>query len=78
MLIISNTVFIRGHCLERGRRERRRKQLPEGLKTTRHWKLTEDALECSLWILRFGRSYVTVVMQTTYDDDDDDDDDDDK
>ena len=56
--------FLRGNCLpncviegeiegrieERRRRGRRRKQLLNGIKgTRRHWKLKEEALDCTAW-----------------------------
>jgi hypothetical protein len=38
-----------------GRRERRRKQLLDGLEENRGcWKLKEEALDRTLWITRFG------------------------
>jgi hypothetical protein len=49
-----------------GRRGRRRKQIPDGLKENRrYWKLKEESLDCTLWRTRFGRSYGPVVRQTT-------------
>jgi hypothetical protein len=49
-----------------GRRERRRKQIRDGLKEKRrHWKLKEEALDRTLWRTRFGRGYGPVVRQTT-------------
>ena len=45
-----------------GRRERRRKQLLDGLKEKRGcWKLKDEALGRTLWINRFG----PAVRQTT-------------
>jgi hypothetical protein len=39
-----------------GRRGRRRKQQLDGLKEKRrYWKLKEEALDRSLWRIRFGR-----------------------
>jgi hypothetical protein len=49
-----------------GRRGRRSKQLLDGLKEKRgYWKFKEEALDRTLWITRFGRSYGPVVRQTT-------------
>jgi hypothetical protein len=49
-----------------GRRERRRKQLLDFIKETRHhWKLKEEALDRTLWRTGFGRGYGPVVRQTT-------------
>ena len=60
---------IEGNIEERedaGRRRRRRQQLLDDLKENRrYWKLKEEALDRSLWRTRFGRSYGTVVRQTT-------------
>jgi hypothetical protein len=48
------------------RRGRRRKQLLDDLKgKRRYWKLKEKALDRTLWRIRFGRGYGTVVRQTT-------------
>jgi len=45
-----------------GRREKRRKQLLDGLKETRgYWKLKEEAQDSTLWTTRFGRGYGPVV-----------------
>ena len=44
------------------RQERRRKQLLDDLKERRgYWKLEEKALDRTLWIIRFGREYGSVV-----------------
>jgi hypothetical protein len=49
-----------------GRRGRRRKQLLDDLKKKRrYWKLKDDALDRTLWRIRFGRDYGPVVRQTT-------------
>jgi hypothetical protein len=49
-----------------GRRGRRRKQLLDDLKEKRRfWKLKEEALDRTLWRIRFGRGYGPVVRQTT-------------
>jgi hypothetical protein len=49
-----------------GKQGRRRMQLLDGLKETRgYWKLKEEALERTVWRTGFGRSYGTVVRQTT-------------
>jgi hypothetical protein len=48
-----------------GRRGRRRKQLLDDLKEKRrYWKLKEEALDRTLWRIRFGRGYGPVVRQT--------------
>jgi hypothetical protein len=48
-----------------GRRGRRRKQLLDDLKEKRrYWKLKEEALDHTLWRIRFGRGYGPVVRQT--------------
>jgi hypothetical protein len=48
------------------RRGWRRKQLLDDLKEKRrYWKLKEEALDRTLWRTRFGRSYGSVVRQTT-------------
>ena len=42
------------------------KQLLDDLTETRgYWKLKEEALDCNLWRIRFGRSYEHVVRQGT-------------
>jgi hypothetical protein len=49
-----------------GRRGRRRMQLLDDLKEKRrYWKLKEEALDRTLWRIRFGRGYRPVVRQTT-------------
>jgi hypothetical protein len=49
-----------------GRRGRRRKQLLDELKEKiRYRKLKQEALEHTLWRIRFGRDYGPVVRQTT-------------
>jgi hypothetical protein len=48
-----------------GRRRRRRLQLLDDLKEKRrYWKLKEEVLDRTVWRIRFGRSYETVVRQT--------------
>jgi len=55
---------IKGRIGVTGRRGRRRKQLLDDVKETRGcWKLKEKALGRTLWRVRFGRSYGTVVRQ---------------
>jgi len=40
-----------------GRRERKRKKLLDDCTETRgYWKLKENAIDCTLWKARFGRS----------------------
>ena len=47
-------------------RERRRKQLLDDLKEEkRYWKLKKEALDSTLWRIRFGIRYGPVVRQTT-------------
>ena len=47
------------------RRRRRHKQVLEDLKQTRgHWKLKDEALDRTVWRIRFGRGYGPVVRQT--------------
>jgi hypothetical protein len=49
-----------------GRRGRRHKQLLDDLKAKRgHWKLKENALDGTLWRIRFGRGYGPVVGEAT-------------
>jgi hypothetical protein len=49
-----------------GRRGRRHKQLPDELKIKREeWRLEEEALDRTLWIIRFGRGYRPVERQAT-------------
>jgi len=48
-----------------GRRDRRSKQLMEGLKETRrYWKLKEETLARNLWRNRCGRGCGPDVRQT--------------
>jgi hypothetical protein len=45
-----------------GRQGRRGKQLQNDLKEKRgYWKLKEEALDHTLWIIRFGRGYGPLV-----------------
>jgi hypothetical protein len=56
---------IAGKIEGKGRRERRRKQILDDLKEKRRcWKLKEEALDRTLWRIRFGRGYGPVVLQT--------------
>jgi hypothetical protein len=49
-----------------GRRGTRRKQLLDDLKERRrHWKFKEEALDRTVYRIRFGRGYGPVVRQTT-------------
>jgi hypothetical protein len=49
-----------------GRRGRRRKQVLDDLKEkSRYCKLKEEALDRTLWRIRFGSGYGPVVRQTT-------------
>ena len=49
-----------------GRRDRRRKQLMDGLKENRgYWKLKEETLDRMLWRTRCGRSCGPDMRQTT-------------
>ena len=49
-----------------GRRGIRRKQLPDDLKEMKgSWKLKEEALDNTLWRIRYGRGYGPVVRLTT-------------
>jgi hypothetical protein len=49
-----------------GKRWRRRKQLLDDLTIKiRYWKLKEEALDRTLWRIRFGSGYGPVVRQTT-------------
>jgi hypothetical protein len=44
----------------------RSKKLLDDLTETRgYWKLKEEALDCNLWRIRFGRSYGHVVRLGT-------------
>jgi hypothetical protein len=57
---------IEGRIEMKGRRGRRRKQLLDDLKEKkRYWKLKEEALDRTLWRIRFGRGYGPVVRQAT-------------
>ena len=48
-----------------GRRGRRRRKLPSGLKGKRGYShLKEAALDSSMWRARFGRGFGPVVRQT--------------
>jgi hypothetical protein len=50
----------------RRKREKRHKQLLDGLKEKRKYsKLKEEALERTLWRTGFGKVYGPVVRQTT-------------
>jgi hypothetical protein len=47
-----------------GKLERRRKQLLDNTKEMRrYWKLKKEALDCTLWITHFERSYGSVVRE---------------
>jgi hypothetical protein len=49
-----------------GRRGRRRYQLLDGLKEKgEYWKLKEEAIDHTLWRIRFGRGYGPVVTKIT-------------
>ena len=49
-----------------GRRDRRRKQLLDGLKERkRYWELKEEALVRDVWRSRFGIGYGSVVRRAT-------------
>ena len=57
---------IEGRIEVKGRRGRRCKQLPDGLKEKRGYcKLKEEALDDTIWRFRYGRGYGPVVGQTT-------------
>jgi hypothetical protein len=47
----------------RGRRSKR--PLDKLREKTWHWKLKEQALDCTLWRTRFGRGYGRIVKQRT-------------
>jgi len=48
-----------------GRRGRKRKQLLDDHKEKRaYWKLKGEALDRTLWRIRFGRGYGPVARQT--------------
>jgi hypothetical protein len=56
---------IQGRIIVTGRRVRRRQKLLDDRNKKRDsWKWKEDALDCTLWGLRFGRGYGPVVRQT--------------
>ena len=55
-----------GHYYEKGRRVRRRTQLPEDFNRTSHWKLKREAVDPSLWIRRLGSYYRIIERQTRY------------
>ena len=68
---------IKGQIEVTRRRGRWRKKLLDDLKGRRGYcQLKEDALDRTMWRIRFGRGFGPVVWQITDDDDDDDDDDD--
>jgi hypothetical protein len=49
-----------------GRRGRRRKQVLDNLKETRrYWKEKGEALDCTVWRTRCGRTYGLLIKQTT-------------
>jgi hypothetical protein len=49
-----------------GRRGRRRRKLLHYLKERRGYShLKEEALDCTMWRVRFGRGFGPVVRQTT-------------
>ena len=49
-----------------GRRGRRRRKLLDELKERRGYSdLKEEALDRTVWTLRFGRSFRPVIRQTT-------------
>jgi hypothetical protein len=57
---------IEGRTAVREGRGIRRKQLLDDLKEMReYWKLKEEALDRTLWRIRFGRGYGLVGIQTT-------------
>jgi hypothetical protein len=57
---------IEGRMEVMGRRDRRSKQLMDGLKENRdYWKLKEEILARSLWRSRCGRGCGPDVRQTT-------------
>ena len=50
-----------------GRRGRRRRKLLEDLRERRGYcHLMEDAVDCTMWRARFGRSFGPGVRQTNY------------
>jgi hypothetical protein len=57
---------IKGGIEVTGRRGRRRRKLPDDLKESRGYShLKEEALDRTMWRVRFGRSFGPVVRQTT-------------
>jgi hypothetical protein len=57
---------LEGRTQMKGRWGRRRKQLLYDLKEKRrYWNLKEEALDRTLWRIRFGRGYGPVVRHTT-------------
>ena len=57
---------IEGRIEVKRRREKRSKQLLNGLKEkTGYWQLKQEVLDCSLCTASFGRGYGPVVRQTT-------------
>jgi len=57
---------IGGKIEVRGREGRRRKQLPDDLKENRgSYKVTENALDRTLWRTRFERGHGPTVRRTT-------------
>jgi hypothetical protein len=49
-----------------GRRGRKRKQLLDDYKEKRtYWKLKREAVDRTLWRIRFGRGFGPVVRQAT-------------
>jgi hypothetical protein len=57
---------VEGRIEMTGRRGRRRKQLLDDLNGKRRYcKLKEEALDRTLWRIRFGRGYGPVIRQTT-------------
>ena len=57
---------IKGEIEASGRRGRRRKKLLDDLKERRGYShLKEEALDRTMWRVRFGRAFGSVVRQTT-------------
>jgi hypothetical protein len=57
---------IQGRIEVTGRQGRRRRKLLDDLKERRGYShLKEEALDCTMWRARFGRSFGPVVRQTT-------------
>jgi hypothetical protein len=49
-----------------GRQVRRRRKLLDKLKERKEYShLKEEALDCTMWRVRFGRGFDPVVRQTT-------------